>query len=148
MLSILSLLLFAPPAPANGLEGMWVTKDKSTIQVMPCASGASGLCLRIVGFGDPNAPRTDTKNPDDSLKKRKLCGLQIGMGFLPEGEEAKDGKLYDPESGHSYSGSMKLDGQDTLKLHGFIGISVLGRTETWHRTTGKIMSCKDLPNAT
>ena len=147
MLSILSLLLFAPaPAPAHGLEGKWMTKDKSVIQVEPCASGGSTLCLKIVGFGDPNARRTDTKNPDASLQKRKLCGLEIGMGFAPEGEEAKGGKIYDPESGHTYSGSMKLDGADTLKLHGFIVFSILGRTESWQRA-GSFKNCTELPGA-
>ncbi len=144
MLSLLSLFLFATPAHTSPMTGKWITPDKSVVEVMPCSSGST-LCLKIAGFGDPHVPKTDTKNPDQSLRSRALCGLTIGMGFEPDGEDqAKGGKLYDPESGHTYSGQIKLDGKDTLKLHGFILVSLLGRTETWQRATGKTISCHDL----
>ena len=143
MLFVLALLLFAPaPSVTASLEGEWFTPDKSLVQVRPC-SGGVGLCLGLIGVGNPAAPKNDTKNPDASLRARPLCGLEIGSGFVPQGQEAKGGKLYDPESGRTYSGSMKLDSADVLKLHGFLGVSILGRTETWHRATGAVKSCQD-----
>ncbi len=143
MLSILSLLLFAAPAPDAGLKGIWETKDKSVLQVLPCADGKLDLCIKIVKFGDPSLPDRDTKNPDESKRSRPLCNLVIGTGFIPDGaDEAKGGKLYDAESGRTYSGNMKLDGADSLKLRGFIGVTLLGRTETWHRRTAEVGACR------
>jgi uncharacterized protein (DUF2147 family) len=39
----------------------------------------------------------------------------------------------DPKSGKTYKCSMDFDGKDTLKVRGFIGISLIGRTQTWKR---------------
>ena len=145
MFSILGLLLLAPPAPAPdaGLKGIWETKDKSVLQVLQCSGTDANLCIKIVKFGDPSLPDRDTKNPDASKRSRPLCNLVIGTGFVPDGqEEAKGGKLYDAESGHTYSGNMKLDGADTLKLRGFLGVTLLGRTETWHRRTAEVGACR------
>ncbi len=137
-----ALLLFASVLPASPVfEGRWYTPDKSLVQVHPCSGGA-GLCLELIGVGNPAAPKTDAQNPDASLRARPLCGLEIGSGFVPQGQEAKGGKLYDPESGRTYSGSMKLDSTDVLKLHGFIGVAVLGRTEVWRRAADTVKSCK------
>jgi uncharacterized protein (DUF2147 family) len=43
------------------------------------------------------------------------------------------GKIYDPENGKTYSCKMVLDGEQYLKVRGYIGISLLGRTEIWTR---------------
>jgi uncharacterized protein (DUF2147 family) len=49
------------------------------------------------------------------------------------------GRIYDPNSGHSYHCSVELEGNDRLKLHGYIGIPLLGRNETWTRYLGNRM---------
>ena len=43
------------------------------------------------------------------------------------------GFIYDPNSGKTYRGKIKLTDPDTLRLRGYIGISLLGRTEVWKR---------------
>ena len=102
------------------------------------------VCLKILQV-EKDAPGTeDRNNPDPKLQGRSLCGLEIGSGFHPEDGETKaeDGSLYDPKSGKTYSGSMTLDGQDKLKLHGYIGVKVFGRSETWTRVSGKVSGCR------
>ena len=137
MIALLLLLLF-PPAPST-LTGDWTTSNKSVIRVYSC--GEAHLCARVVAVGPKNEPQVDVNNPDASLRKRSLCGLTIGTAFTPDGDgSAKDGKIYDPESGKTYSARMEVSG-DELKLRGFIGISLLGRTETWHRASGTAASC-------
>ena len=75
----------------------------------------------------------DSKNPDESLKARKLMGLQILSGFRYAGDETWEaGKIYDPKNGKTYSCKMRLEGEN-LKIRGFIGISLLGRTTVWSR---------------
>ncbi|RRA48524.1 DUF2147 domain-containing protein [Acidipila sp. EB88] len=137
-------LLLATPSPADTqasqLTGDWKTPNNSVLRIQPCEG--SHLCVRIVTIGPKDQPSHDVNNPDASLRARDLCGLMIGTAFTPDGAAAaKDGKVYDPESGKTYSAKMQAEG-DSLNLRGFIGFSLLGRTETWHRTSTAVAACK------
>ena len=44
-----------------------------------------------------------------------------------------DGRIYDPNSGNTYKGTIQQVDANTLKLRGYIGISLFGRTEKWTR---------------
>ena len=121
--------------------GNWTTPTGSVVQVYPCATT---VCLRILVV-EKSAPGTqDENNPDPALRSRSLCGLQIGSGFQPkaEGQSADNGQIYDPKSGKTYSGSLALNGADRLKLRGYVGVKLFGRTEEWTRTTQPVPACK------
>lgn len=79
-------------------------------------------------------PKKDVKNPDISKRSREVKGLQILEGFISKGKGSyEDGTIYDPKSGKTYSCKMTIKGNDKLDIRGFVGISLLGRTETWKR---------------
>jgi hypothetical protein len=83
-----------------------------------------------------------TRTPDVSLRKRPLCGIELGQDFaLTDGTHAKNGKLYDPDSGKIYSAELAVEG-DSLKVRGYVGISMFGRTETWHRSSEQAPACR------
>ncbi len=142
MLALASIfLLFAGAATTSPspLVGDWATPNHSIVRVFSCK--ASSLCVRIVKVGPTNEPQVDVNNPSAAEHKRPLCGLEIGNGFHPDSPgHAKDGHIYDPESGKTYSAEMTRDG-DVLKLRGYIGISLFGRTETWHRDSASVPAC-------
>ncbi len=130
-----SSLLLAPlsvSAASPALFGDWTTADGSVVRTFPCANA---LCIKIVAI-TPTAPGTiDQKNPNRALRKRSLCNLQIGNSFNLTGDaQAIGGQLYDPESGSTYRGNLELK-DNTLRLRGYIGLAIFGRTETWHRAT-------------
>ncbi|MGO1243589.1 MAG: DUF2147 domain-containing protein [Sphingobacterium sp.] len=77
--------------------------------------------------------KKDTKNPDKNLQDRKIQGLEILTGFVKDGHTYSGGEIYDPKSGKTYSCKMTLKGENKLDIRGYIGISLLGRTETWTR---------------
>lgn len=77
--------------------------------------------------------KTDIKNPEESLKKRPIQGLEILKDFVFEDGKWTDGKIYDPKSGKTYSCNMTLKSNGDLSMRGYIGISLLGRTEVWKR---------------
>ncbi|MBC7399880.1 MAG: DUF2147 domain-containing protein [Mucilaginibacter sp.] len=78
-------------------------------------------------------PKTDKKNPDDALKSRPELGLELLKDFVFDGDDMYvDGNIYDPKNGKTYSCKMTLDGTK-LKIRGYIGISLIGRTEVWTR---------------
>ena len=129
------LLVASPGTPANadetGVHGFWQEPSGAVIQIAPCTEG---LCLKIVALSPGNHPHTDAYNPDEKLRGRPLCGLRIGQGFTAtDSQHAEGGHIYDPKSGHTYSGSMTAQG-NTLTLRGYLGIKLFGRSEKFRET--------------
>ena len=72
---------------------------------------------KIIAVRPASVDKKDTKNPDKSLQDRKLLGLEILSGFKFDGDDTwKDGKIYDPESGKTYSCKMWFEKDDVLKI--------------------------------
>ncbi|WP_316818495.1 DUF2147 domain-containing protein [Pedobacter nyackensis] len=92
---------------------------------------------KIVWLKDPKdekgTVKTDIKNPDESLRSKPILGLEILKNFVFDDGKWTDGKIYDPKSGKTYSCNMTLKGNDILNMRGYVGISLIGRSETWKR---------------
>lgn len=80
------------------------------------------------------------RNPKDlcdkcsgQLHSQPIDGLVIIRNFHPDGEQWVGGSVVDPENGKEYKGKITAVGKDKLNMRGFIGISLLGRTQTWLR---------------
>ena len=126
--------------------GDWLTKQKSGIVEVYRCTGGDTLCGRLVWFrikpDDPNPQGLDLNNPDASRRNQPLCGLTFMSGFTPADPNIwEDGVVYDPDSGNTYHATMKLRTDGTLDLHGYIGISLIGRSEIWTRDTQPVPSC-------
>jgi uncharacterized protein (DUF2147 family) len=67
------------------------------------------------------------------LKNQPLIGMVIFRNFSPDGDVWDGGTVVDPENGKIYKGKVWTVGQDKLSMRGFVGFSLLGRTETWTR---------------
>jgi uncharacterized protein (DUF2147 family) len=144
MASILVLTgtIAVQPAICPGVElhspvGLWQDED-AQFEIYDSHGTLSG---RIVSIKSESAAegktRTDIHNPDPSKRARPIIGLVMMSGFVRESDTHWDhGTIYDPRNGNTYSCSMDLDGPDTIKVRGYIGISLLGRTETWTRVPG------------
>jgi uncharacterized protein (DUF2147 family) len=132
------ILFFGAQAKASGVLGDWVTPGTAAVRVYPCGAN---ICLRLIRL-DPKLPATkDIYNPETPLRTRPLCGLDIGFGFhAGQGDSASGGKLYDPQSGRTYSGKMVAQG-NILKLRGYFLIPLFGRTEIWHRSPQTVQPC-------
>jgi uncharacterized protein (DUF2147 family) len=76
--------------------------------------------------------RKDLKNPDETQKNRQVLGIELLIGFSFTGDSYTDGKIYDPESGKTYDCKMTLTDK-ILKVRGFIGVSLFGRTEIFEK---------------
>ena len=72
------------------------------------------------------------------LKNRPLLGLRILWDLKKDGAQWSGGKILDPESGKIYKCSIALEeGGKRLRIRGFIGFSLLGRTQYWLRDEGQ-----------
>lgn len=78
-------------------------------------------------------PKLDSKNPDENLRKRALLNLEILKDFVYDDGKWTDGTIYDPKSGKTYSCNLSLKSTDVLNVRGYVGISLLGRSETFRR---------------
>ena len=130
----------AEPSP---IVGVWTTDEaKGTVEVF---EREGKFCARIVSLAEPNypaddkkgmggKPRIDRENPDPKLRDRPIIGLEIMHGLKPASTNKWDGgRIYDPETGNTYSCKMTLVKTNELHLRGFLGISLIGRTTTWTR---------------
>ncbi|MDR3736495.1 MAG: DUF2147 domain-containing protein [Acidobacteriaceae bacterium] len=128
--AILMLLIAPLHVEESGIFGQWTDPSGSVIAIYRCKTE---VCARLIVIGNHAPARVDLHNPNPSLRTHALCGMQIGSGFhLIDPGKADGGELYDPKSGKTYKGSMVRNG-DTLKLRGYVGIKLLGRTEIWTR---------------
>ena len=94
---------------------------------------------KIIWLKEPNDPETgkpklDKNHPDKENHNRPVMGLINMWGFkYTDKNEWSGGKIYDPKNGKTYSCKMSLDGNNKLKVRGYIGVSMIGRTDNWTR---------------
>lgn len=121
----------------DAIVGTWLTGNKKgKIQIYKEGSKYFGKLSWIDELNDPktNRPKVDNNNPDPKKRNQPLLGLVNMHDFRFDGADVWDsGKIYDPESGKVYSCKMTLRSQNTLDVRGYVGISLLGRTDTWQR---------------
>jgi uncharacterized protein (DUF2147 family) len=137
LLSLLAMCLqsgaFAQQADA--IIGKWLNSTgEGQIQIYKKGSHYFGKLAWIkLPNDEAGKPKTDQKNPDASLRGRPLLNLEILKDFAYDGDDVyEDGTIYDPKSGKTYSCKMTLSG-NKLKVRGYIGISLIGRTEVFTR---------------
>jgi len=98
---------------------------------------------KIVWLKEPNDPETgkpklDKNHPDESIRTRPILGLINIWGFTYKEKNVwEDGNIYDPKNGNTYSCSIKMINSKILEVRGFIGVSLLGRTDTWTKQVAK-----------
>lgn len=113
------------------LPGVWLTEGgQGRIELF---RGEDGLYAGRVVSGSEEGLK-DAHNPDPALRNRPVKGLVILSGFRFEGGgRFVDGRIYDPSSGNTYRARLTLIDRDTLRLRGYIGIPLLGGSQTWTR---------------
>jgi uncharacterized protein (DUF2147 family) len=68
------------------------------------------------------------------VRNRPIIGLTNVWGFTYKGDGVwEDGKIYDPKNGKTYDCVIKLKDNNTLSVRGYIGVTLIGRTDLWTR---------------
>jgi uncharacterized protein (DUF2147 family)/peptidoglycan/LPS O-acetylase OafA/YrhL len=148
-LLLLSLVLVAGSrAWAATPVGTWYAEGGAAkVAIEPCGEE---LCGHVVWLRAPldedGCDLRDRRNPDRTLRGRKVDGLEIlrGLTRRPDGTWV-NGRIYDPASGSTYTCQLALDGDDRLQLRGYVGIPLFGRTTTWTRVGTENRMCRDDP---
>lgn len=127
----------------EAIVGKWWNQEKEAqIEIYACESK---YCGKIVWLREPNypaddpkgmggKPRIDRENPAPSKRGRPMLGMNLLWGFTYSGGNLwEGGQIYDPREGKTYKCKMTLETPDHLKVRGFIGISLIGKTNDWTR---------------
>ncbi|MXP64840.1 DUF2147 domain-containing protein [Roseomonas sp. M0104] len=140
---MLIVLAAAGPVAAQDAAspiGQWLIPDgEGVIEIGSCGRS---LCGWITGMalGSPGEPV-----PRDAYG-RPQCGLQI-LTMQPDGEVWR-GTIMDPRDGAVWRAEMWLGTDGNLRLRGYLGIPLLGRTQTWTPFAGRILPGCRLPRPT
>ncbi len=127
------LLPVAQPASAAEapLVGRWLTQDgDGVIEIAPCADA---LCGQIVGIR-----RGDSERLPRDASGQSQCGLMILRDERPSDDGTWDGRITDPRDGRTYGAQLWLDDAGRLTIRGYLGLPLLGRSQTWTRFAGPI----------
>ena len=127
-----ALMLAAPSVAAEEIIGLWDTGE-SHVEIYSCGEL---LCGRIAELDEPldedGNEKLDENNPDPALRARPIIGMDLIAGFSRAGKRKwEDGTIYDPRDGKTYKCKMTLQRDGTLKVRGYVGIPLLGKTVVW-----------------
>ncbi|MFP3592481.1 DUF2147 domain-containing protein [Chryseobacterium sp. SIMBA_038] len=116
------------------IEGKWKTIDdetkqaKSIVEIYKKGDQYYGKVSQLlIKPANPNC--VDCK---DDRKNKPILGLEIIRGLKKDGDEFTGGTITDPKTGKTYKCTITRKG-DQLNVRGYVGISLMGRTQTWQK---------------
>jgi uncharacterized protein (DUF2147 family) len=148
---LLTTLLFCAAATTASAQqgtvmGTWLSESGvAQIKIGPCPDAASGpICGYVANLINPRGPdgapvapdaATDYRNENPSLRTRKVMGMPLIWGFkqATTPNTFEDGKVYNGEDGKTYSANISLQPDGRLRLRGFVGSPMFGKTQYWTR---------------
>lgn len=115
--------------------GEWYNGEKDATILLYESNGK--VFGKINWIKEPNEngkPKVDKHNPDPAKRNTPAMGLVIMKNFEKVKENYwENGTVYDPNNGKTYKCNLSLINKDQLDVRGYIGFSLLGRTENWTR---------------
>ncbi|MFM7144540.1 MAG: DUF2147 domain-containing protein [Alphaproteobacteria bacterium] len=94
----------------------------------------TGTVQKILTHLPDDDPNGLCRHCEGDRKDKPIEGMQILWGLKKDGDVYDGGEILDPKNGKIYSAKVKLqDGGQKLDVYGFLGFSLLGRTQTWVR---------------
>ena len=118
--------------------GIWHTisdvthQPKAVVEIREVNGQFVGTVVKSLEPGHDVSPICDLCAGE--RKGKPVWGMEILWGLKPDGDAWSGGQILDPDTGKIYKAKMHLeDGGKKLVVRGFIGISLLGRSQTWIR---------------
>lgn len=130
------VLLCTQVGASQSILGKWKTiddlsgKEKGIVEIY---EKKGVYYARILEILEPENKHRKCSLCHGEDKDKPLLGLVIISGLKKDGSEYSGGKVLDPKNGKYYKCYIELEEPDKLKVRGYIGVSLLGRTQYWHR---------------
>ena len=136
LITLLFCITVITSMQSQSVIGKWKTIDdvtgeaKSIVEVF---SKSGKIYAKVVDILDPATKNNLCKQCSGDDKNKPILGLTIIKGLSKDGSEYNSGEILDPKNGKLYKCALTLESKDKLKVRGYIGFSLLGRTQYWHR---------------
>ncbi|OGQ60015.1 MAG: hypothetical protein A3J24_12485 [Deltaproteobacteria bacterium RIFCSPLOWO2_02_FULL_53_8] len=139
LIAAVALISFNAIAQEASPAGLWKNiddetgKPKALIRITDSNGEIKGKIEKLFrAAGEEQNPTCD--KCEGSRKDQPIVGMTILWGMKPDGEEYGGGQILDPSNGKTYKSKMAFaDSNKKLKVRGYIGMPMLGRTQTWVR---------------
>ncbi|WP_075175141.1 DUF2147 domain-containing protein [Acinetobacter indicus] len=142
LLTAFTSLLFSTTAFANDLSGVWQQIDdktgsaKAIIEIRKEANNTyTGKIIKVTprpGY----TPRETCNNCPAPYTNQPILGMEIlkGLKHVEGTNNYEKGRVIDPLAGKIYNARIRMNSTGKrLTLRGYIGVSALGRSQTWIR---------------
>ena len=123
---------------AQSIFGKWKTiddetgKEKSIVEIYNVDGKAYAKVVKVLEVGKEDKICDQCKG---AKKNKPVKGMVIIEGLSKDDDEWNDGKILDPKTGKEYKCYISLEEANKLKVRGFIGFALIGRTQYWTRFT-------------
>ncbi|CAL2077258.1 conserved exported protein of unknown function [Tenacibaculum sp. 190524A02b] len=136
--SIFTFLLFLCVSTINAqtIFGKWENRDEETNKVdsvIEVYEKDGKAFAKIIEITDEDRQDAVCDQCKGKRKNKAILGMNILSGLKKDGDEWSGGKILDPKNGKEYKCYIKLENDNKLKIRGYIGFSLLGRTAYWYR---------------
>ncbi|HKJ06719.1 MAG TPA: DUF2147 domain-containing protein [Flavobacteriaceae bacterium] len=132
----LTVLLISISGFSQSIFGKWKTiddetgKEKSIVKIYEKDGKAYAQIQELLEPGKKGKVCDKCKG---AKKNKPIEGMVIIDGLSKDDDEWNGGTILDPKTGKEYKCYITLVEDDKLKVRGFIGFSLIGRTQYWHR---------------
>jgi uncharacterized protein (DUF2147 family) len=148
LFSIIALVLFTTAATQGNINtnaaeeqicGKWETSEKNLI--VQVYKEDNKFRAKIVWFNDtegkPMDYWTDKRNPDPTLRNRKILGMNVlsELIYNADSKSWENGMIYDSKNGRDWNASAYIDKNGMLKVKGYWHFKFIGRTMTFNRVS-------------
>jgi uncharacterized protein (DUF2147 family) len=135
-LLLLALIFSVAQAQNNAVLGKWKCIDDQTgkeMGVIDIYEENGKFYGKVIEITKPKDREKLCNNCSGEDKNKPILGLTVICGLKKDGNEYNGGKILDPKHGKYYKCYITLEDENKLKVRGYIGISLFGRTQYWHR---------------
>lgn len=129
-------LTFSIAINAQTIFGKWENKDEDTGKVdsvIEIYNKEGKAYAKIIEITNPNTRKNLCTKCEGTNKNKPILGMDILTGLSKDGNEWSGGEILDPKKGTIYKCFIELKGKDKLKLRGYVGVALFGRTVYWYR---------------
>jgi uncharacterized protein (DUF2147 family) len=138
------------PDPSELLGNWMAESEKIAIELYRCEEYLCGKIIWVIKpYRNNGEFKRDKRNPDPALRQRGYCGIEVVRGLRGKNDRVwRHGTFYYPKKGRSFDLDIKLKDDDRLELRAYLGIRLLGMSETWLRPDpDRTLACVPTPES-
>ncbi|MFZ2431123.1 MAG: DUF2147 domain-containing protein [Lutibacter sp.] len=133
---LILILLFSINSQSQSIIGKWKTIDDETGKersIVEIYKVDGKIYVKIVKLLEKREENKVCENCKGANKNKPLKGMIIINGLTKDGDEWNGAKILDPKTGKEYKCYITLEEPNKLKVRGYLGFALLGRTQYWYK---------------